>query len=773
LTEINPAGEKESTGLVTRFTMRPSIASPPPGFPVTLRLLSETDIIKILGNTYFNDGDQTKEDVPSAEDLEKLLAALKNKAAASSGMTEDDVMDIQDYFLKHFVGNRLLDILSHFWRVAAELASTLDVEGRATLFSLLWGRHAKFTRLYVDLVRVIETLGRAADAYAPIDALRPRETSIIDVATLADLGNGSESKITIQTQTGKSVTAPRSLIAALTAELRIEMFQKPRQMFELTDLLDFPGARSRQKLNLSQFMEEKSALAHTFLRGKVAYLFDRYVAEQELTAMLLCIKPSAQEVVTLPDMIDDWIAETHGRTPQTRSGHPTVLFFVLTWFDTHFVDRAGDINSPSGRFKARLDASLLGYFGRAHSWPREWTPGRPFDNCYWFRNPNYPAKAIIQYEGRRETGFVPQSLERVKELKEGFLSLSEAKDHFRDPNQAFEAGLKLNDGGISYIVENLEAVCRPELKSRQIRARIQDLKGDLASMVERFYVSMDVETRLAARREAAYRVFDALEGAVARGTFATVLRMLMVDPLELSEIIYAVLRTGFTDPSASGRSNGASRTVRVLSRLGIVRPGQKRVPEEATVQDVPRSSPEVILAQHAIDAFIGKLRSISENDLVARNTGIPRDELKEIVDELIALVIRSGLESRVASKVKLHLGTPKPELEHAARVALVASTEINRMMGDFGFHRMADKDRPEIEVGENHRRAFATRPIVFDASGLGSEPKSFGADYVSDWFAGFYRIIEQNATAAEGVQVDIAQNQRLKTILDGLKTTSA
>lgn len=48
-----PGGGKESTGLVTRFTLTPSGA--PTMFPVKLRLLSELDIVKILTNTYYAD----------------------------------------------------------------------------------------------------------------------------------------------------------------------------------------------------------------------------------------------------------------------------------------------------------------------------------------------------------------------------------------------------------------------------------------------------------------------------------------------------------------------------------------------------------------------------------------------------------------------------------------------------------------------------------------------------------------------------------------------
>jgi hypothetical protein len=53
LTDLNPVGGRESTGLVSRFTIRRVPA--PAHAPVPLRLLSQTDIVKILANTFLED----------------------------------------------------------------------------------------------------------------------------------------------------------------------------------------------------------------------------------------------------------------------------------------------------------------------------------------------------------------------------------------------------------------------------------------------------------------------------------------------------------------------------------------------------------------------------------------------------------------------------------------------------------------------------------------------------------------------------------------------
>ncbi len=61
--------------------------------------------------------------------------------------------------------------------------------------------------------------------------------------------------------------------------------------------------------------EGANPLRELLLRGKVAYLFQRYSAERELSAMLLCIPDGNQEVRDLSDMMTAWIDQTIGATP--------------------------------------------------------------------------------------------------------------------------------------------------------------------------------------------------------------------------------------------------------------------------------------------------------------------------------------------------------------------------------------------------------------------------------------------------------------------------
>ncbi|MGP6478923.1 virulence factor SrfC family protein, partial [Rahnella aceris] len=102
LAEINPIGEKEATGLVTRFTAGAGAGTQagqtPPGAPVRLRVLSELDLVKVLCNTFLHDGDATKETPPGPEVIAALLAGLKAQVRPGASRFSDvEIDDLQDY----------------------------------------------------------------------------------------------------------------------------------------------------------------------------------------------------------------------------------------------------------------------------------------------------------------------------------------------------------------------------------------------------------------------------------------------------------------------------------------------------------------------------------------------------------------------------------------------------------------------------------------------------------------------------------------------------
>src|SRR5262249_17667135 len=154
-----PEGGQESTGLVTRFTIHP--VATPAGMPVALRLLSQTDLVKIIGNTYFADFDRSEDELLKPETVHQRLAELAPLAARQPVDTlgEDAAYALQEYFERQFKGEPTVKTLGPaFWARAAQLAPLLDGKARGRLFGLIWADIEPFTQLYVRLLEALRRL---------------------------------------------------------------------------------------------------------------------------------------------------------------------------------------------------------------------------------------------------------------------------------------------------------------------------------------------------------------------------------------------------------------------------------------------------------------------------------------------------------------------------------------------------------------------------------------------------------------------------------------
>ena len=105
ITQINPIGQgAEATSVVTRFTINPT--SPVAGYPVKIKLLSISDIILMLCDTYYEDV-KYYDNLLKEGDIRKSLQEIKQRSegtCASSKVliSEDDILIMQDYFNRHF-----------------------------------------------------------------------------------------------------------------------------------------------------------------------------------------------------------------------------------------------------------------------------------------------------------------------------------------------------------------------------------------------------------------------------------------------------------------------------------------------------------------------------------------------------------------------------------------------------------------------------------------------------------------------------------------------
>jgi hypothetical protein len=778
--EINPEGEGESTGLVTRFTM--TREQTPEGFPIRLVLLSEADIARTIINSFYMDGDQS-EPAPEPEALSLSLGAARAKAGSAEipGLSADEMFEIGEYVENNFGRAAYAAALKGFWEEAAPLAPRLSIRDRAQFLSLLWGGYQPLTDLYVELVEGLARIDHAGEVFTSTAALIPRDTSIIDVKTLRGLFTGGDA-LPIRTPLGKVVDLPRAIVCALAAELVFPMETQPSPLFGETDLLDFPGARNRFEQPLSKTLADpETAVAQLLLRGKVAYLFDRYVENQEITSMLLCVPDSNMETLDLPGLVDNWIALTHGQRPESRADTDCVLFFVLTKFDKHLGESAAG-GGEATRFERRLQASLIEKFGRGKDgWVETWTPGRPFQNCYWLRNPNFFVDGLIDYDAnQREVAIRPEKRHRVAELRAGCLSAPNVARHFKDPAAAWDAALALNDGGVGYLLGELAAVCTPVSKIRQIGNQIDKIARDVSRALGGFHVSDDIGERIAEKRIAAADIIDGLENTLRSHRFGSFLNTLCVDQDSVQDRIARV-------PPWVRISDAVSAAATPVPVRGAppppIRPSRPGRPDRPAPAAEPAPAPEAskdpdgirtMTSEHfqtstAIDVWVERLTKFREDEAGLAVYGLTPALASDLTTEMIHGLRRTGVPARIMAELK-EISYGLTVDKKAPPAAIVCGEQINRFVTTLGAPDMPASERPTIATDNGGRIAFAERRTFDSADTLPPEPRASAEETWTDWVYTLEALFVGNAKdTGGGNTINIAQNARLGEILAELR----
>lgn len=770
--EINPAGEGESTGLVTRFTMKRGAT--PDGYPILLEMLSAGDLIQLLANAFFMDGDNT-EDAPSAEMMEAHLATFTARAQPGSGsgaLTADDIWEVADYIERNFKTIVYAKELKAFWEGAARIAPNLPLAQLGPFFAPVWGDYAELNEVFLKLVGGLAKIGFARSVHARMDALVPRSTSIIDVAQLYLLAGADTATLDLSLSDGRTATLERSVVSALTAEFTLPMQDLPDEMFEEVDLLDFPGARNRFSKPLSAVIKdtENGGIGRLILRGKVAYLFDRYVEDQKINAMLLCIKDSNMDTTDLPPLIENWISLTQGSTPEMRAKSACILFFCLTFFDKHLVDSAAGAED-SFRFFKRVDESLVKAFG-SDGWVTEWAPGRAFDNSFWIRNPNYPAEPFFKYDKKPWKEHAnPEKAGRIDELKEACLSVPLVQTHFADPTRAWDTAMSAGDGGVSYLKDSLRKVCHVQQKIDQISVQIASLETLVDSELRSMYISDDFDERLAEKRESAGNVLDGLITALERRTFAELMARMMVD---FDEVVDRMSQVPSNIRISSAKAPPKSGT-----GARMVLPGGRKAPvrtEDMAGDGIETMSRAEFQTQVVIKSWVERLEALKRDRSLEKRYGLDNDAMSDLAGELISASRRHDLHAKTRAALEaVQFGLT---LEGQARpAALVACELVNRFVSTFGLDDVPMNKRPTIDVdaldGQSESvPVFCQVPVRASVEDLPETPRSTLEETFQHWAFALDHGFTQNASFVAGGQVNDKQNRALGAILRKLQNAT-
>ncbi|MCA8879437.1 MAG: hypothetical protein KDA73_05615 [Rhodobacteraceae bacterium] len=761
LEEVNPAGGDETTGLVTRFSLRSR--ETPSGYPVVLRMLREVDIVKILANSFQFDlkgkyriqtGPDEDTDIEDVTPTPERIAALADTLAPlrqpkpQPGFPVEAVYELREYVERN-VRDHLMagDLGEIYWNFLEEMLPYLDAAGRARALGMLWADLAEFNDLYLVLKRALDQLGHPPEVFTSLSALADRARGVLHVDALKDLDRqGAVPQLTVLSGADGAglVQLPVGVVSALTSELFVTLEEAPWEFLTHTDLLDFPGARSRENKTVWDFLRkpeelEKFPRSQCFRRGKVAVLFDNYAADLDLNAMLLCKDHANQEVTSLSDLVLEWIRRTHGDTPERRRGKQVALFYCMTKCDIMLSRTVGSDAPVQKRFKNNIDAFRGG-------WMDDWTPGEPFRNFFMIRNPGFENRGFFTYapahEGKvgEEIGYTEEFDEYItSSFRPMYMGEELVHRHVDAPEAKLDALLALNDGGSTLLAEKLAPVCNPDLKYDQIAPRADAVVNALAKSLAQYYESGDVEKRVAERVGRIQTLTNALKRRHTEiGPFIASFHV--EEPL--IEAAYLNFRRN------AGQAVEEERTV--FDDLFGDEPEEKP------------AAPKTGFGTAVVDWWATHLTErIADNPWCDR-LAIDEETLRAFIEEVVAGADRIAAHGMLEGRLD-EFTLNSLRLDAAARrVSIFGTFTMNDLVNFPG-----GRDQPTN--GARFARPEAPAPgAVCDLPENPRDMDRARLAYFADWLKALEDLARDNASSGQGGLIDVEANAKLGQILNRL-----
>ena len=777
---VNPVGGgKEATGLVTRFsrTAKGGIAN----YPLELKLFQEIEIVKILINAYFKDFDQQKV-VNKIEfsELNQLIARAESKKQAdyTGGITEDDIVDLYDYLSENF-GNSLEGLKGGYWEKAVSLLPYLATVDRGILFSVLWGGINELTAIYVQLATTLSSLNHVNTVYAPLSVLvkendgkKSQIDSIMNVDMLERLNTEKDSSVSVTPLNGVPTSISLAQLAFLTAELIFPLVNQTRvPTFEKVDLLDFPGYRGRLNLISISDVKEGNPIAQLLLRGKVAYLFEKYTDSQEMNVLVVCTPSDKQsDVNDVGPVLERWIDKTQGETAEKRATKKAGLLWAITMFDKRIgasLHQSEDNLSNTWGKGGLLQQTILERFG-SYDWLSNWSNNGKFNNVFLVRKPGFDVPFLnVDAKANLELSYNDNYQQEMSVLKKTFVENSDIKEYVNTPDQAWDAMLKLNDGGIGRISQYLEQVAITEVKQQRIVEQLNEKIDYIINMRFDTWYQAGSDEELGKKKQVISGVVKELQGKA----------LLLGELLKVLELPDQTIRALY---HSSHLSNDASNSDEVVDNssndFGLntefeLFPDSGSPLEPKVAATLPTESK---FAKNVFTAWLEHLRNIVLDKHILQFFGLEQKSLSFVVEELITAANRLKIEASLTQKIldNENTGSKRDDLESRQ------ISSIHLLLTDFiawlGFISGQASEMPASRV--NQGKPIFSSPVS-DFSNQLSHPlpvlddktKSYSQFAIFDWFIAFAMLAQENVGHHAGREISQEQNARLGEVLTVFK----
>lgn len=775
-----PGGGKEATGLVTRFT-RTSKPSPDSAYPVELRLFREVELAIILANAWFEDFDPQRRSPITTEAVQSVLQPLRSHESGKDlpGINREDIVALWDYLERNYP--RATEVLdSEYWPTALKLAPKLTPDERGQLFSVLWGGIPEMTATYRQLANSLHKLELADTLFAPLEALVSQQggefrqtNSIMNVDILSQLGSPSDTSLQVRPLINGQLGTPRSVhtaeLAALTNELIFRLQSTPtNDLVNSVDLLDFPGYRSRQKLiRLEEAAEVNSdgqpsnPVAKLLLRGKVAYLFERYTIEQEMNALVMCTSTFKQsEVVSVSPVLKSWIDKTQGPTPQHRDGRPSGLIWALTMCDG-FINNAlnGDPSLYPAACDNMLKLTLMERFGN-ESWMQHWD-NLPFRNTFLVRKPRFKTTFLEFDEHGDEIALNTSVQANLENLGQTFTNSELARRHVAHPEEAWHAMLRLNDGGMERFSKALEPVSDLNFKLERIQEQLAELLAQLLPSLEAYYEPGGEDERIR-KKELANKIVGPFVTPPRQSILGELLAALSVPEEQLRELyLSGDFESGYE--TLADTIEAASTPEPAFNLWG------DNNTSDHTQDFTATSAPEPILQSHehrfaraAFELWSSHIRQLPRRLQLLDYLKLPADSISILISEMIITAERVGLPERLSQAL---LRRHQNGVRHDAlvqRQVLTCQLMLNDFSAWFGYTHQPESERPN---GLIQSRAplfsFYQNSILERFPTLPAETVDQAVLFGNDWLSGIALHTTNNAGHQKGREITPEQNEQL------------
>ena len=599
--KINPpsdnGGGKESTGVITRFSSfnrAPDRYSEK--FPVLVKTFSVTDLLLVLADSYFNDfGDYVVIDEDEINTIsQKWNEKYSNSAIVSnSPIKADDILFLKYYFNKYIHHAHTLNKTSLFNHLTM-LIERIPVSDYPNVFSCLWNNETNFNNVFTRLLTTLSTFGFAEYIYLPIEAVLHKdvkENTIMSVQCLKQLFEDSKTHTSdVYIKKGDdfvkcATNMSKSELCAICSEVVFkieESFLSSTQsyawenmntsvqnkvnhnpielkMLRANDLLDIPGARSREAERLSKL--STSTVMDFFLRGKVAYLFNKYNEEMFINILLYCHHNKDNDVTYLYSLLESWVHNYVGKTPSERKrkieiAHKSPLFYIGTMFNLDMELQPGKVESEQteetidqtwiGRFETILNRQC--FHRETTDWVKNWTEdGDDFKNSYVLRDYKFSEKI---YNGFTEEG--KETSRRISDvfydkMRSSFIKDQYVQNLFQNPDIAWDAAASMNNDGALYILENLADVAAQMDKTREedFAKVLNSVSGKLYDIMHGYHQSTDIEEILEGNIRKAKAIFREMDFTCNTDNyyFGHLIQALQITEPECYKVVHKVMQS--------------------------------------------------------------------------------------------------------------------------------------------------------------------------------------------------------------------------------------